>query len=305
MITRFEEQEGRPRLIAALRAQQSVQNDEDLAKELADLVDLVQIEPGTPESTFIRQGGSDNDIFLILAGKVSVVVNGREKAQRKTGQHVGEMAAIDPSARRSADVVAIEQTVLAKISEPAFSNLAAKYPNLWRHLALEIAHRLRQRGHEVQPPNEKPRTFIGSSVEALPIARELQSGLAHDPFVVSLWTDGVFRASRDSVDSLVAAVKKADFAILVLTADDTLISDEVEHSAPRDNCIFELGLFMGALGRDRTFIVKPRGIDIKLPSDLLGITPLEYAEGTEDTIATRVGPVCSAVRKAVQNLGPK
>lgn len=305
MITRFEGQEGRPRLIAALRAQQSVQNDEHLADELADLVDLVQIEPGKPESTFIRQGNADNDIYLILTGKVSIIVNGREKAHRRTGQHVGEMAAIDPSARRSADVVAIEQTVLAKISEPAFSKLASKYPDLWRRLALEIAERLRQRGLEVQPPNEKPHVFIGSSVEALPIARELQSGLSHDQFVVPLWTDGVFRASRDAVDSLLAAVKKADFAVLVLTADDTLITREVEHQAPRDNCIFELGLFMGALGRDRSFIVKPRGIDIKLPSDLLGITPLEYAAGDPESITARVGPVCTAVRKAVKNLGPK
>jgi predicted nucleotide-binding protein len=285
--------------------QQSVQNDEDLARELADLVDVIQIDPGNPESVFIRQGDSDNDIFLILAGKVSIVVNGREKAHRHARQHVGEMAAIDPSARRSADVVAIEQTVLARISEPAFSKLAAKYPDLWRRLALEIAQRLRQRGLEVQAPNEKPHIFIGSSVEALPIARELQTGLAHDPFVVPLWTDGVFRASRDSVDSLIAAVKKADFAVLVLTADDTLITREVEHRAPRDNCIFELGLFMGALGRDRTVIVKPRGIDIKLPSDLLGITPLEYAEGDPDSIAARVGPACSAVRNLVKTLGPK
>ncbi len=305
MITRFEGKDGRPRLIAALRAQQSVHNDEQLAVQLADLVDLVQIEPGKPESTFITQGNADNDIYLILCGKVSIIVNGREKAQRRAGQHVGEMAAIDPSARRSADVVATEQTVLARISEPAFSKLASKYPDLWRRLALEIAERLRQRGLEVQPPNDQPHVFIGSSVEALPIARELQSGLSHDRFVVPLWTDGVFRASRDSVDSLVAAVKKADFAVLVLTADDTLISREVEHRAPRDNCIFELGLFMGALGRDRTFIVKPRGIDIKLPSDLLGITPLEYAEGTADSTAARVGPVCTAVRKAVQHLGPK
>jgi CRP/FNR family cyclic AMP-dependent transcriptional regulator len=305
MIMRFQGSDGYPRLIAALRAQQCVQNHEEIAKDLAEVVDLVQIEPGKPESKFITQGASDNAIYLILAGKVSVVVNGREKARRGAGQHVGEMAAIEPSAPRSADVIAIEQAVLAKISEPLFSKLASKYPDLWRHLALEIAQRLRQRGVEVQPPNEKHHIFIGSSVEALPIARELQSGLAYDPFVVPLWTDGVFRASRNSVDSLVAVVKKADFAVLVLTADDTLISREVEHRAPRDNCIFELGLFMGALGRDRTFIVKPRGIDIKLPSDLLGITLLEYAEGTQDTIASRVGPICTAVRKAVQNLGPK
>lgn len=305
MITRFEGKDGRSRLIVALRAQQSVHNDERLASELADLVDLVQVEPGKPESAFITQGNADNDIYLILCGKVSIIVNDREKAQRRAGQHVGEMAAIDPSARRSADVVAIEQTVLARISEPAFSKLASTYPDLWRRLALELAERLRQRGLDVPPPNDQPHVFIGSSVEAMTIARELQTGLAHDPFIVQPWTDGVFRASRDSVDSLVAAVKKADFAVLVLTADDTLISRDVEHRAPRDNCVFELGLFMGALGRDRTFIVKPRGVDIKLPTDLLGITPLEYAEGSLDTVAARVGPICSAVRCAVQALGPK
>ena len=302
MITRFEGHESRPRLIAALRVQQSVHNDEQLAEELADLVELMQVEPGR---FFISQGAADNDIYLILAGSVSIIVNGREKARRKAGQHVGEMAAIDPSARRSADVVAIDQTVLARISETAFSTLASKYPDLWRRLALELAERLRQRGLDVPPPNDQPHVFIGSSVEALPIARELQTGLAHDPFIVQPWTDGVFRASRDSVDSLIVAVRKADFAVLVLTADDTLITREVEHRAPRDNCIFELGLFMGALGRDRTFIVKPRGVDIKLPTDLLGITPLEYAAGHLDTVAARVGPICSAVRNAVQALGPK
>lgn len=305
MRSRFLGNDGRPRLIAALRAQQSVHNDEQLAADLADLVDLVQIEPGTPESTFITQGSAENDIYLILAGRVSIIVNGREKAQRRTGQHVGEMAAIDPSARRNADVVATEQTVLARVSEPAFSKLASKYPDLWRRLALELAERLRHRGLEIQPPNGQPHVFIGSSVEALPIARELQTGLSHDRFIVQLWTDGVFRASRDSVDSLIQAVKKADFAVLVLTADDTLITREVEHRAPRDNCVFELGLFMGALGRDRTFIVKQRGVDIKLPTDLLGIAPLEYAEGAIDTITARVGPVCTTVRYAVQTLGPK
>jgi predicted nucleotide-binding protein len=305
MITRFQGSIGRPRLISALRAQQCVQNDTQLAEELADLVELIQLEPGKPNSEFITQGNADNDIYMILSGQVSIMVNGREKARRRSGQHVGEMAAIDPKAPRSAGVIAIEQTVLAKISEPAFTHLASRYPDLWRRLALELAERLRQRGLEVQPPNSQPHVFVGSSVEALPIAREIQNGLSHDPFIVQLWTDGVFRASRDSVDSLIASVKKADFAVLVLTADDTLISRDAEHRAPRDNCIFELGLFMGALGRDRTFIVKPRGVDIKLPSDLLGITPIEFAEGNNDTITARIGPVGSSIRDAVRSLGPK
>ena len=139
----------------------------------------------------------------------------------------------------------------------------------------------------------------------MPIAREIQSGLSHDPIIVSVWTDGVFRATRGTVESLLEAVGKSDFAILVLTADDTIISREVEKAAPRDNCIFELGLFMGALGRERSFIVRPRGVDIKLPSDLLGLMPLEYASGTIDTMTSRIAPICNEIRKVVLGLGPK
>jgi len=292
-------------LVATLLTQQTVQNDENLARDLAAIVSLVQIEPNCTDSMFIKQGGADNEIYLILAGSVSILVNGREKARRKTGQHVGDLAAIDPAARRSASVVALEQTVLAKVTEPDFTRLAMKYPIVWRRLALEIAERLRQRGLEVQAPNIIPEVFVGSSVEALPIAREIQSALAHDPIVVRVWTDGVFRASRGAVESLLEAVNNADFAALVLTADDTVISREIERQAPRDNCIFELGLFMGALGRDRSFIIKPRGVDIKLPSDLLGITPLEYASGSQETLSARVAHVCNDIQKAVSILGPK
>jgi len=305
MITRFQGSEGMRHLVATLLTQQTVQNDENLARDLAAIVSLVQIEPNCTDSMFIKQGGADNEIYLILAGSVSILVNGREKARRKTGQHVGDLAAIDPAARRSASVVALEQTVLAKVTEPDFTRLAMKYPIVWRRLALEIAERLRQRGLEVQAPNIIPEVFVGSSVEALPIAREIQSALAHDPIVVRVWTDGVFRASRGAVESLLEAVNNADFAALVLTADDTVISREIERQAPRDNCIFELGLFMGALGRDRSFIIKPRGVDIKLPSDLLGITPLEYASGSQETLSARVAHVCNDIQKAVSILGPK
>lgn len=305
MISRFQGSDGTARLITALRAQQIVRDEEPLATELARLADLLQIQPVPPNNEFIHQGAPDTDIYLILAGRVSVRIHGREVARRGPGQHVGEMALIDPGAPRSATVVALEQTVLARVTEPAFTRLATKYPQLWRRLALELADRLRQRGSLITPPNEKPILFIGSSAEALPIARELQSGLAHDPMVAFAWTDGIFRATRGAVESLLQAMNKSDFAALVLTADDTVISREVEQLAPRDNCIFELGLIMGALGRERSFIVKPRGIDIKLPSDLLGLLPLEYAAGTPDTLAARVAPLCTDIRKVVTQLGPK
>jgi CRP/FNR family cyclic AMP-dependent transcriptional regulator len=123
--------------------------------------------------------------------------------------------------------------------------------------------------------------------------------------LVSVWTDGVFGASQTVVESLLKAVDRSDFAILVLTADDTVVSRDMERAAPRDNCVFELGLFMGALGRDRTFIVKPRGEDIKVPSDLLGVTALEYPLGDPSTLTSRVAPVCNELGKMIAKLDPK
>ena len=69
--------------------------------ELAEQAEILQFESG---DELIVQGGADNDIYFILAGRLSIVVNGREVAIREPGQHVGEMALIDPSATRSASL---------------------------------------------------------------------------------------------------------------------------------------------------------------------------------------------------------
>jgi CRP-like cAMP-binding protein len=102
MISRFQGQDGKPRLVTALRSQQIVQDEEQLAIALADAAQLIQVEPRSPNSEVIKQGATDNDIHLILSGLVSVRINGREVARRSAGQHVGEMALIDPATRRSA-----------------------------------------------------------------------------------------------------------------------------------------------------------------------------------------------------------
>jgi CRP/FNR family transcriptional regulator, cyclic AMP receptor protein len=274
MISRFQGAEGKKRLVTALRAQQIVQDEEPLAAELAEEVHLLQIEPGTAASEVIKQGGTDNEIYLIISGQVSIRINGRQVATRSSGDHVGEMALIDPAAHRNASVIVIQSTLFGRIPESVFSAIAQKRPQLWRRLALELANRLRQRSALIPTPNDKPFLFIGSSVESLPIAQEIQSGLSHDPLLATVWTDGVFRASRTAIESLLATVAKSDFGLLVITPDDSVTSRDDQKAVPRDNCIFELGLFMGALGRERSLIVKQRGEDIKMPSDLLGITPL-------------------------------
>ena len=221
MINRFCGTEGRTRLISALRQQTILHDNETLVKDLANRVEILPIESG---NEIITQGNADNDLYFILAGRLSIVVNGREVAIRQSGEHVGEMALIDPSARRSASVIAIEQAVVAKISETAFRPLANKYPRVWQLIATELAKRLQQRNRLVVSTNPRPVLFVGSSKESLPIAQMIQSNLDHDDFLVRLWTDGVFNASQFTITELEKQVQESDFAVLVLGADDVVES---------------------------------------------------------------------------------
>lgn len=303
MIRRFESKKGLPNLISELRQQMILHDNKQICEELAGLVKLKMLDEG---ETLITQDEVDNDLFFILVGKFSVLVNGREVAIRTRGQHVGEMALIDPSARRSATVNAIEQSVVASISEYDFTNIANGHPRIWRLISRELSDRIRQRGGLVRPVNPRPVLFIGSSVESLPIAREVRAGFNRDNILARLWSDGgIFGASRFPIEDLEDQVVSSDFAVLVIGPDDKVHSRGQEFEAPRDNVIFELGLFMGALTRRRAFIVSPRGIDIKIPSDLLGITALTYKTGSEDDLPSLIAPVCDEIRKIIIKTGAK
>ena len=119
----------------------------------------------------------------------------------------------------------------------------------------------------------KPSIFVGSSSEALPIAKAIRGELAKT-FQPDLWSDHLFELGEDKVTNLLRFVQCYDFAVLVLSEDDVTISRKASQASPRDNVIFELGLFMGALGRRRAFVLVTRTDDgpPKLPSDLLGNT---------------------------------
>jgi predicted nucleotide-binding protein len=102
----------------------------------------------------------------------------------------------------------------------------------------------------------KPTMFIGSSVEGKRVAEQIQESLEYE-VESTVWHQGVFGLSGGTLETLVDALDDYDFATLVLTADDLIEKRDLTGRAPRDNVLFELGLFMGALGRRRTFIVAP------------------------------------------------
>lgn len=302
MLDRFDGDEGRRRLVDLLSRQMTLAGTVAVPEELAGMV-AVRAVPA--RATLIQQDGGDNDLYFVLSGRVSVQVNRREVAVRGPGTHVGEMAMIDPAAKRCANVVAIDDTVVATVTEAQFTSLAQRNPHLWRMLALELGNRLRQRNELVTPKNPRPSLFIGSSTEALPIVRAMEAGLQHDDFYVRGWTCNIFQPSHYPIDDLLAAVQQADFAVLVISPDDRVTTRGDRTDAPRDNVVYELGMAMGRLGRERTVMVMPRGVELKIPTDLLGLTPITFKVGPEGDLAAAIGPVCHELRAHIRRLGCK
>ena len=302
MVQRFKGPRGKPSLIAALQIQPIVGSDAVLAEAIAESAEVVWHDSG---ASIIEESGSDSDLYFILAGVTSIRVSGREVAVRSAGQHVGEMALLEPGQPRSAAVVADGEVVAARIPEPAFAELADANPKLWRNVARVLSERLRQRNRFVSTANPRPVLFVGCSTEALAIGRAIQSALEHDPVVVRLWSDDTFKPSQFAVESLEQELVKVDFAALVLSPDDRIVSRDSSVDAPRDNLVFELGLFMGALGHSRTFLVHPRGLDIKIPTDLSGFIPLTYQIRSDVPTSVAMASACEQIKAAILASGPR
>lgn len=272
----------RPQLIAALKRQEFAGGDEKMAEALAAAGTLIDIVPGT---NFIVQDGADNDIYLLLASVAAIVVNGAQVATRKAGQHVGEMAAIEPSLRRSATVHVLEHVVALKLTSADFMEVGKNHPQVWLPIAQELSRRLYQRNSSIFVPNTAPKLFIMSSSEAKKIAHALRAGLEKDLFS-KVWDDGVFFAGGYPLEALEQQVTESDFAVAIAEPDDITESRGVRQRTLRDNVLFELGLFMGKLTRYRTILIHPRVKDLKLPSDLHGLS-----ENTPKATMTHIGPL--------------
>lgn len=302
MIERFQGDEGRRRLVAALTEHRLIANRQELAERLVAVGALMEVPAGT---AFINQGEQTSDVFFIVAGKLEVRVNGKIVAYRFPGDHVGEMAAIEPTQPRAASVMPVETSVLLQISEGEFSAAAEQFPDVWRRIAATLARRLAERNHLVTVQRERVRVFIMSSVEALPIVDLLIKQFAHDPFLAVAWKNGVFRASHYTLDDLEAELDDSDFAIAVAHADDVVITRDDEWPAIRDNVILELGLFMGRLGRRRAFLMEPRDVDLKLPSDLAGLTTIPYRYVKGKDAEHYIAPACARLRELILEAGAK
>lgn len=299
MIERFIESEKLRR--EAILATQMVNGNADLATEIETKGELREIAQG---ETFIAQDSDENTVFLILAGIADVVINGRIIAKRGPGTHVGEMAAIQPSQRRSASCLASETMVALVLTADAFAEVGGIYPQVYQSIAKELSRRLLERNATINAYREKVRLFIISSAEALPIARLVQTAFEHDPFLTVVWTDGVFKVASYALQDLEAAVEASDFAVAIAHADDMTASRGQDWPSPRDNVIFELGMFVGRLSRARAILLEPREDKVKLPSDLSGVTTITYRYEPGQDAAALLAPACNRLRDHIVALGP-
>lgn len=144
----------------------------------------------------------------------------------------------------------------------------------------------------------RPKVFIASSAESLNIAQAINSSLDYD-FEMTLWTGGTFKLSSTALDDLVKKTSVVDFALFIFAPDDLAVIREREERIVRDNVVFEMGLFIGAIGKDRCFIVKPRNQELHLPTDLAGLIPTDYDSSRTD------GDWVSATNKACYDIKQK
>jgi predicted nucleotide-binding protein len=148
----------------------------------------------------------------------------------------------------------------------------------------------------------KPRVFIGSSSEQVDTAYAIQRNLER-ACEATVWDQGVFQLTSNVLDDLMAVLDRTDFGIFVFGPDDLTTIRDTRYQSTRDNVVFELGLFIGKLGKARTFFIMPRERGgFRLPSDLFGTTPAEFDETREDRQAA-LGPACSAIRQRIGQIG--
>lgn len=149
----------------------------------------------------------------------------------------------------------------------------------------------------------KPRIFLGSSGKQEKLIQALTRGLG-EIAEVEPWTT-VFDPGVSTLERLLELTREVDFAAFVFAADDWTTSAAASapdaksgQAAPRDNVVFEAGLFGGVLGMRRTFILHAHGA--KLPTDLLGLTSVRY---NSEMTPAEMRAVNQKLRGAIENVG--
>jgi predicted nucleotide-binding protein len=87
---------------------------------------------------------------------------------------------------------------------------------------------------------------------------------------------------RTLIEKFEQEAQDACYAIALLTPDDLVEVSGTHQFQARPNVLLELGWFFGRLGRARVCILFKKGT--KIPSDLDGISRIEFSESVEEKV---------------------
>jgi len=141
----------------------------------------------------------------------------------------------------------------------------------------------------------KENIILFSSSEGLKVAKSIQRNISGH--TCKLWTNNFFTISKQAIEDLTNSRDHHSYAVVVVTPDDISIIRGKKHKTPRDNIVFEMGLSLALFGTENTIIVCPE--DVKLPTDTLGMTLLNYTADDNDIDATG-GTISSKIERHIE-----
>jgi len=296
--------------------------DVDLARKICKECEIKSFDMG---SVISSQDSNDEGAYFIVSGEVDVRVNDSSVARRRSKELIGELSVMCCGARRCASLVALTQVEALYLKCDDLVRLTEEHPKMLKRMFNVLADRLRERNVAFRVPNAPPKIFVGSSTKGKNFAHmfvdkvkelveeESGSGVGEhtsldsdgakvvnvETVEINYWDKAVFSPSGTTLDTLIDQSKKVDFAIFALTKDDLSVDKhKTDRWLPRDNVIFEIGLFMGELSKDRTYLVIDQNDfkKLKLPSDLHGFTVAVFDKKRHESIKDKAREIAKMIR---------
>src|SRR5688572_913314 len=138
-----------------------------------------------PGGQLLERGGENNAaLFLVITGSLGVFVSDAQGQRQMVshvpaGETVGEMSLIQPSSNHSAQLVALRDTELLRISPDGFEALIGRHPRVMMNLMQMLVKRLKEANRGRDKP--RPKTFaivpLQDGLSEAPIAHRLAQAL--------------------------------------------------------------------------------------------------------------------------------
>jgi len=185
------------------------------------------------------------------------------------------------------------------------SNVMCSYTSLWS--TDEFLQELKpvSKGMPICNGETKPKIFIGSSNQGLEYANKIKEYFDNDKnYDAHVWTSE-FTKNNVTIECLEKILQNFQYSIFVFTPDDTITIEKdgskTEKKIPRDNVIFEYGLFYGKYSRTKTFLVLPQDYEttMKTMSDIKGLNPYTYTDD-QTNILNAVTTACNSIIEEIK-----